>query len=307
MELRHLRYFVAVSEEKSFVHAAQRLRVAQPALSRQIRDLEAEVGVTLFERLPRGVRLTPAGEAFLADAHAALGSAARAIDSARGAAERRTSMLHFAHGELAGYHVMVERLLAAYRAAHPRAQVQVTSQGDGETFDALRAGRVDVACVFTAEWPVAGFGAHRLIDCAVTGVLMPASHPLAAAPAVRLGDLQDLTWLQSGPQRWPGFMTVLEGALRERGLVPRRLAERAKGMPAANMQIAAGSAWSLVTETVAAPYRGAGSTAIVYRPIVEPPIPCWVALVWREPPSPAVEDLVRVATDMGLQPGRNPR
>jgi len=169
MELRHLRYFVAVSEEKSFVHAAQRLRVAQPALSRQIRDLEAEVGVTLFERLPRGVRLTPAGEAFLADAHAALVSAARAVDNARGAAERRTSMLQFAHGELAGYHVMIERLLAAYRAAHPRAQVQVTSQGDGETFDALRAGRVDVACVFTAEWPVPGFGAHRLIDCAVTG------------------------------------------------------------------------------------------------------------------------------------------
>lgn len=308
MELRHLRYFVAVSEERSFVHAAQRLRVAQPALSRQIRDLEAEVGATLFERLPRGVRLTPAGEAFLPDAHAALGSAARAMNNARGAAERRTSVLQFAHGELAGYTVMAERLLAAYRSVHPRAEVQITSQGDGETFEALTAGRVDVACIFTAEWPVTGFGAHRLIDCAVTGVLMPASHPLAAALTVRLGDLRELTWLQSGPQRWPGFMTVLERELRERGLVPRRLEQRAKGMPAANMQIAAGSAWSLVTETVAAPYRGTGSTAIVYRPIAEPPIPCWLALVWREPACPAVQDLVRVAKDMGLtQPDRNPR
>jgi DNA-binding transcriptional LysR family regulator len=306
MELRHLRYFVAVSEEKSFVHAAQRLRVAQPALSRQIRDLEAEVGATLFERLPRGVRLTPAGEAFLPDARSALADAARAITNARAAAERRTSVLQFAHGELAGYNVTVERLLAAYRCVHPRAQVQVTCQGDGETFDALRDGRVDVACIFAAEWPVAGFGAHRLIDCSVTGVLMPAGHPLAQAPAVRLADLHDLTWLQSGPQRWPGFMTVLERALRERGLVPRRLEERASGMPAANMQIAAGSAWSLVTETVAAPYRGSGSTAIVYRPITEPPIPCWLALVWQEPARPGVQDLVRVAKDMGLA-SRNPQ
>jgi hypothetical protein len=63
-----------------------------------------------------------------------------------------------------------------------------------------------------------------------------------------------------------------------------------------------------VTETVAAPYRGTGSTAIVYRPIAEPPIPCWLALVWREPACPAVQDLVRVAKDMGLtQPDRNPR
>src|SRR2546423_15621748 len=68
MELRHFRYFVAVAEEHSFAHAARRLRVAQPALSKQIRDLETELGVTLFERLPRGVRLTPAGGAFLADA-----------------------------------------------------------------------------------------------------------------------------------------------------------------------------------------------------------------------------------------------
>src|SRR2546426_11623406 len=75
MELRHFRYFVAVAEEHSFAHAARRLRVAQPALSKQIRDLETELGVTLFERLPRGVRLTPAGGGFLADARGTVGAA----------------------------------------------------------------------------------------------------------------------------------------------------------------------------------------------------------------------------------------
>src|SRR5439155_24859855 len=83
MELRHLRYFVAVAEEGSFLRAASRLRVAQPALSKQIRDLEREVGVKLFERLPRGARVTRAGEQFLSNARAALESAARAIATAR--------------------------------------------------------------------------------------------------------------------------------------------------------------------------------------------------------------------------------
>src|ERR1041384_2675104 len=95
MELRHLRYFVAVAEEHSFVQAARRLRVAQPALSRQIRDLETEVGVALFHRLPRGVRLTPAGETFLTDARCTLEIAARAIATARRASVVGETVLNF--------------------------------------------------------------------------------------------------------------------------------------------------------------------------------------------------------------------
>src|SRR5205807_10589376 len=101
MELRHFRYFVAVAEEHSFAHAARRLRVAQPALSKQIRDLETELGVTLFERLPRGVRLTPAGEAFLADARGTLEAAGCGMSSDRSAGKNRGSDLELAQGRLA--------------------------------------------------------------------------------------------------------------------------------------------------------------------------------------------------------------
>jgi DNA-binding transcriptional LysR family regulator len=304
MELRHLRYFVAVAEAQSFAHGAERLNLAQPALSKQIRDLEAEVGTPLFQRLPRGVRLTPAGEAFLSGARQTLSEAAGAVASARGAAGQAARALEFAHGEVASYTVEIERLLAAFSAAHGDVTVRVTSQGDGETYTALQQQRIDVGCVFTAEWPLRGFRGLRLIDTRVTGVLLPGAHRLAAAAAVRLGDLHDLTWLHSsGSQRWPGFMATMERALRERGLVPRRMQPRARQLPSVNMQIAAGNAWSLVTETVAGPYLrsgSVGSTAIVYRPIAEPPIPCWLALVWRPHPSVAVRRLAEIARRVGL-------
>ena len=297
MELRHLRYFVAVAEEGSFLRAAGRLRVAQPALSKQIRDLEREVGVTLFHRLPRGTRLTPAGEAFLVEARGTLTAAGRAVTSARGAA-KDGSDLEFAHGELAVYTSVIEDLLAAFRDAYPEAQVRVSSLSDADTALALQEGHIDVASVFIAQWPVAGFDAVRLVDCATKGVLLPASHPLAAKPSVRLAELRNLTWLHSSPQRWPGFFRIIQDALRDRGLVPLRSRERPKETPSANVQIAAGETWTLASEAIAAPYRTT-PTAIVYRPFDEPPIPCWIALIWRPNAPRLVHHLVDVARTLG--------
>src|SRR5947207_2372911 len=170
MELRHLRYFVGVAEEHGFARAARRLNVAQPALSKQIHDLETELGVALFERLPRGVRLTRAGEAFFIEARNTLDGAVRAIATARGASEDRASTLRFAHGELSLYAATIESLLATFRAAYPEVHVRVSSQTDGESYRALRDRTVAIAGVFLARWPVTGFGAHRLVDCATTGV-----------------------------------------------------------------------------------------------------------------------------------------
>src|SRR6267378_6736053 len=167
MELRHLKYFVAVAEERSFMGAATRLRVAQPSLSKQIRDLEVELGTALFERGPRGVRLTAAGRVFLVEARHTLDVASRAVASARGAALGRDSLLRFAHGELSSYGTDLENLLARFRDTNPEAQVEISSNHDGEIFHALRERRVDVGSVFVAEWPVSGFEAHRLIDTAV--------------------------------------------------------------------------------------------------------------------------------------------
>ncbi len=299
MELRHLRYFVAVAEERTFLRAAARLRVAQPAVSKQVRDLEVELGVTLFHRLPRGVRLTRAGEAFLVEARGTLEAAGRAVASARSAADDQVSELQFAHGELAGYTAIIEDLLATFRDAHPEAQVRVSSMSDADAYTALREREIDVASVFIAQWPVEGFDALRLVDCTTKGVLLPASHSLAAKPVVRLEELRTLSWLHSAPQRWPGFFRTFEQALRARGLVPLRRRERPKETPSANVQIAAGEAWALASEAIAAPYR-ATPTAIVYRPFAESPIPCWIALVWRRDAPAVVHEFLDVARKLGV-------
>src|SRR6476661_7204926 len=115
MELRHLRYFVAVAEELHFGRAAERLRIAQPPLSRQIRDLEREIGVPLFERVPRGVELTPAGRAFLPEARLTLSQAERAQRSAQRAAQGETGRLRVGFVEVATHSGILPDVLSFFR------------------------------------------------------------------------------------------------------------------------------------------------------------------------------------------------
>ena len=295
MELRHLRYFVAVAEEGSFLRAANRLRVAQPALSKQIRDLEREVGVKLFERLPRGARMTRAGEQFLSNARHALESAARAVATAR--QTDSATGLQFAHSELYVYTPALLKLLAAFRAASPQTPVRIVRVDDVDQHAALREQRIDAAATFVGTWPVPGLEALRLVDCAVTGVLLPATHPLAAEPRVRLQDLSDLIWLHPSQHSRPELYRVLRTALESRGLVPTRHRGR-RGDIGANVAIAAGDAWALANPAVAALYADMEGS-IVHRPFVDAPIPMWFALVWRsDATSPLVETLVQVARRM---------
>jgi len=297
MELRHLRYFVAVAEELSFVRAARRLRIAQPALSKQIRDLEHEVGATLFNRLPRGVRLTAAGEAFLPEARETLRGAVRARDRARDAAQDDAVSLRVAQGELFTYHAAVENLLGTFREVHRDVHLRLVSQSDAETERALRERRIDVGLVFVAQWPVEGFEAHRLLDSSATGVLLSARHPLAARSTVRLAELRSLPWLGSAPDRWPGVTKTVEAALRNRGLVHLQSAERSSASPFVN--VVAEDTWALASEAVGAPYR-TSSTAVAYRRFTDPPIPAWLALVWGAEAPPLVHHLVGVARSIGL-------
>ena len=135
MELRHLRYFLAVAEERSFSRAAERLGIAQPPLSQQIRRLERDLGFPVFERLPKGIRLTPAGEALVSAARSVLQAADEARKTAESAHLGVTGRLVIGFINSAAYSIL-PRLLRAYSDAHARIKVDAQEMAIAERSDA---------------------------------------------------------------------------------------------------------------------------------------------------------------------------
>ena len=144
MELRHLRYFVAVAEELHFGRAAQRLHIAQPPLSRQIRDLEREIGTPLFERVPRGVELTPAGRAFLPEARLTLAQAERAQRTAQRAARGEIGRLRVGFVEAATYSGILPDVLGFFRMHLPNVGVSLFEMDSLQQVEAFHDERIDL-------------------------------------------------------------------------------------------------------------------------------------------------------------------
>ena len=296
MQMRHFRYFIAAAEAGSFLKASSRLRVAQPSLSRQMRDLEREVGAVLFDRLPRGVRLTPAGEAFLIEARNTIECARRAVATARleGAADR---MLRVGYDSLFYCSRTVSKLLAAFRNAYPQTKMTIMRLNETKQRAALRERRIDVAIEFICTPTVAGFTTYHLMDVEITGVVIPASHPLADEDQISLADLRELTWLRVSRKAAPDLYKTLNAALASRGLDPVRERTRPRDPAIAGMHVGAGGAWMFTTESIGRKYEESNG-AIVYRPFIEPPIPCWLGMLsCVDNPPPTVERLVAVAEE----------
>jgi LysR family hca operon transcriptional activator len=224
MELRHLRYFVAVAEEGSLTNAAERrLHTAQPSLSRQIRDLEIEVGVPLLERRARGITLTAAGRTFLDHARLALLQVDAAGEAARRAA--RPDKRIFTIGFLAGQElVWLPEALRILRGEQPDIEITLASQSSPELAGALMRGKVDVAFL-RREKEAPGIAFKPLIDEPLVAVL-PAGHRLAAAKTVRLKDMADEIYIT--PTRVaPVLKAAIEGYVAKFGITlkPRYDAE----------------------------------------------------------------------------------
>lgn len=187
MELRHLRYFVAVAEEGSLLTAAERrLNTSQPSLSRQIRDLEAEVGVKMLERGARGVSLTPAGQVFLDHARLALLQVEAATEGARRA--EQPERLVFSIGFLAGQEVVwLPHALRIIREEAPDVEIKLTSQSSPELAIALMRGKLDMAFL-RREAQTTGLSFRLLAQEPLIAVL-PADHRLTAQKRVRPEDL----------------------------------------------------------------------------------------------------------------------
>ncbi|ONI68219.1 LysR family transcriptional regulator [Kribbella sp. ALI-6-A] len=198
LETRELRYFVAVAEELHFGRAADRLGIAQPALSRAIRQLEHRLGVQLLDRDRRGAALTDAGRVLLREAGAALDAVAAAARRTRRAGdEKRPLMLVTKAG---ASHELLQRLLVAHASAPDAAPVEVVLCEVGEQARFLRDGRADVAIMHRPYDDLAGFDTE---DLYVEGqvALLPAGHPLAARDQLTLAEVRDVPGLPIA--RWP--------------------------------------------------------------------------------------------------------
>src|SRR5579863_6464236 len=204
MELRHLRYFVAIGEEENYRRAAQRVNVAQTALSTQIQDLEAELGFKLFDRLPRGVKLSAAGKLFLADARRILRDVNEAAVRAARVARGQSGTLRVGFTENASWGGVVPDSFRRFREQQPDAVLQLQPEASREQLEAIRSGRLDAG--FVNFMPKADPELDHT-DVAVTRVELAVRkrHSLTSLNKLRLRDLTDegFVWFP----RWtsPGF------------------------------------------------------------------------------------------------------
>jgi LysR family transcriptional regulator, hca operon transcriptional activator len=216
MELRHLRYFVAVAEEGSLTVAAQkRLHTAQPSLSRQIHDLELELGVQLLIRGPRGIELTASGRVFLDHARVALLQVEAAVEAARRAAQ--PSKTSFAIGFLTGYEMdWLPAVMGILRAELPSTEVVIRSQDSPDLAAGLIRGKIDLAFM-RPEKSAPGLKFELLRKDPLI-VLMPHDHALAARDAVRPQEIVGQTFIATSPILAPTLRTAIDGYIRQLGL-----------------------------------------------------------------------------------------
>src|ERR1700736_1701114 len=204
MELRHLRYFVAVGEEQHYGRAAQRLRVAQPALSRQIQDLEQEVGFKLFERLPRGVKLGAAGKLFLEDARRILREVNEAAARAARVARGQSGTLRVGFTENASWRGVVPESFRRFRELQPDAELQLQPSPSLVQLEAIRAGRVDAG--FVNFMPKSDPELDQLLVAMQhVELAAPKRHPLAKLKKLRLRDLTDAPFVWFPRRQSPAF------------------------------------------------------------------------------------------------------
>jgi DNA-binding transcriptional LysR family regulator len=198
LETRELRYFVAVAEELHFGRAAQRLGIAQPPLSRAIRQLERRLGVRLLDRDRRGVALTCAGDVLLREARLALDAVAAAVRRTRRAADFQRPLVLVT--KAGASHGLLQQLLASSAADADAAPVEVVLCEVGEQARFLRDGRADVALMHRPVDDLTGFETE---DICTEGqvALLPSGHPLAARPQLTLADVGNVPDLPIA--RWP--------------------------------------------------------------------------------------------------------
>jgi DNA-binding transcriptional LysR family regulator len=276
MELRHLRYFTAVGEEQHYGRAAHRLGVAQPALSRQIQDLEKELGFKLFDRLPRGVKLSVAGKLFLQDTRQILQSVDEATTRAARVARGESGTLRIGFAENASWHGVVPGSFRRFRQQRPNAELQLQPSSSLEQLDAIRSGRLDAG--FLNFMPKADRELDQLgVATHYVELAVPKRHPLSKLKKLRLRDLKDacFIWFPRRP-----VSTLYDRLMHEcyrGGLKSPHIVQEGLNKATILSLVSAGLGVGWVLGS--ARWRCPAAVAIL--PVVDLNVPVWLSLAWR--------------------------
>ena len=277
MELRHLRYFLAVGEEQHYGRAARRLRVAQPALSRQIQDLEEEVGFKLFERLPRGVKLSAAGQLFLGDARRILQDVNEAVARAARVARGQSGTLRVGFTEMTSWGGVVPQSFRRFREMQPDAELQLQPLPSVVQLEAIRSGRLDAGFVFNmpkADPELNGLPvAMPRIELAV-----PRGHPLTKLKQVRLRDLASASFVWFPRSEAPAVYDRLVHECFRGGLKSPRIVQEGQDEATILSLVATGLGvgWVLETARLRCP-KSVVILSVVDLDVLQP-----LSLVWRK-------------------------
>jgi DNA-binding transcriptional LysR family regulator len=300
VELRHLRYFVAVAEELNFSRAANRMHMAQPPLSAAIRQLERDLGVDLFARTTREVRLTEAGRAFLEGARRTLADAERAAEDAKRAAAGELGRLRIAYSWSTRFETL-PALGRAFRLSHPGVELLAQEMWNARMPPAFGSGSIDIALSLcpeiSAELELAPIRKERLV------VLLPESHPRAREQAIPLASLADEEFVLFPREIAPRLHDAFVAIYRRAGFEPQVRNESFH------------TGWDLgvlaeIPAVAMAPQTVAGGLpeGIVAVAISEPTDSLETCLVWRgDDRSPTVAAFVAAARSaLNPAPGASP-
>ena len=277
MELRHLRYFVGVGEEQHFGRAAERLHIAQPALSRQIQDLENEIGFPLFDRLPRGVRLSAAGKLFLEDARRILGEVQEARRRAERVASGKAGTLRVGFVEAISWHGVVPESFRRFRQKRPDAELTPVPMLSIEQVEAVRSGRLDAGFIVSMDALDKEFD-QRLVAQHKVVLAAPKGHPLTKQARLQLRDLNDVPFVWLSRRINPAAYDRLMDACFRGGLKSPRVVQEGYDHATMLSLVACRLGVALVSDSA----RWQCPRGVVLLPIANLNVPLPFSLIWRK-------------------------
>lgn len=296
LELRHLRYFLAVAEELNFGRAAERLGIAQPGLSQQVRALEAILGTPLLDRSRRAVRLTLAGELLAGEARAILTRTDAALQAARRAGQGEVGRLAIGYVASAAYTGVLTTILGRFREAHPDVALEVTGMAMQQQLEAIAADRLDICFIRPPVSLPAGVTSFPVLQEPIA-IALPESHPEAARKAVRLAALAGETFITPEHAAGVSFHRHTVMACQAAGFHPR-LGPQGRDFVTVASLVAVGLGVALVPQCVGR-IRLPGVT---YRPLEDAGVTAEMAIAHRRrESSPVVRRFIALARQSRLR------